>query len=110
MQTVRAFLGGVCLAMLAAAAGCSSIAADDLAAADPMGATNTGTYPNLNIAPPVAARQLTEEEKATRLASLNGAKGRQAAPRGATRTRSPEELRRIARSHGQDTLNAISGE
>ncbi|HEV7254554.1 MAG TPA: hypothetical protein VGN97_15845 [Mesorhizobium sp.] len=76
------------------------------------GAINTGTYPNLNITPPVAAPQLSAQDQAAQRAELNGARARQAAaaPGGGASAAEQERLRRLAQTHEQNTLSAIEGQ
>lgn len=76
---------------------------------DPAGAVDTGTYPNLNIAPQPAAAQLMRAEKDQKSVSLTGARAAQqpggAVPNPATTAR----LQRLAQTHAADTLQAIEG-
>lgn len=72
---------------------------------------NTGTFPNLNVPPKVAAEQITPEEKAARLAQLKAEKQHLAAE-GATAkpTTDTAELKKLADSHAKDALKQIEGE
>ncbi|BCH25173.1 hypothetical protein MesoLjLb_49580 [Mesorhizobium sp. L-8-3] len=72
---------------------------------------NTGTFPNLNVPPKVAAEQITPEEKAARLAQLKAEK-QQLTAEGATAkpTANTAELKKLAQSHAQDALKQIEGE
>lgn len=72
---------------------------------------NTGTFPNLNVPPKVAAEQITPEEKAAKLAQLKGEKQHLSAE-GATAkpTTNAAELKKLAQSHAQDALQQIEGE
>ena len=100
----------VCLAWMVAVtalAGCSSVT-DPGRPADP-GAANTGAFPNLNIAPRVAAPQFSPDDQASSRAFLARAKGEQAQP-ASTTAASPEELRKIAYTHGKNTLDAIAAQ
>ena len=74
---------------LIACAGCSSASLDDIAPVAASrrpgsGPIDTGTYPNLNIAPKSAATPITPEEREQKLAGLEAAKARQAAQAGAS--------------------------
>lgn len=98
------------LAVSLAAAGCSSTSTAETTPAmtGGRGAQDTGTYPNLNIVPKGAAPQFTEEQKAAKLADLQGAKQRQGARAGTTGANSGA-MTTLARKHGEDTLKAIEG-
>lgn len=98
------------LALPLVAAGCSSTTTAETtpALAGGRGAQDTGTYPNLNIAPKVAASQFTEDQKAAKLAALQGAKQRQGGRAGAAAAESGA-MTTLARKHGEDTLKAIEG-
>lgn len=80
-------------------------------AASAHGPMNTGTYPNLNVRPDVAAPEISADEK-TRLESEIGAAKAAQAPRG----RAPlppqeaERIRNLASTHADDTLKAIADE
>jgi hypothetical protein len=72
---------------------------------------NTGTFPNLNVPPAVAAEQITPEEKEAKLAELNAEKQQQAAEGASARpTTSPAELKKVASTHAQEALKQIEGE
>ncbi|GHC78836.1 hypothetical protein [Limoniibacter endophyticus] len=69
---------------------------------------NTGTYPNLNIKPQTAAPQLTPEQVAASKAELAATRdGARAAAGADASPASTEELRSLARSHGDETLKVI---
>ncbi len=73
------------------------------------GPVNTGTFPNLNIAPKAAAPQLTDEETAAKLAALQRVQQQQG-PR--TYSETPEERRRRMQVITDDqaaTLKEIEG-
>jgi len=74
------------------------------------GAINTGTYPNLNVPPQVASTQLSADDQAARRAALSAAQAKQAAaaPGAGASAAEQERLRRLARTHEQDALNAIA--
>lgn len=102
------------LACAAALAGCGRVSIDDIAppALDrPAGAgpLDTGTYPNLNIAPKAAATPLTPEESSAKLARLRSAQAGQAPPSSGSSEAEKERLRLIGEGHGSDTLKVIEG-
>lgn len=72
------------------------------------GPTDTGTYPNLNIAPRVATEQFTTDERNAKLAGLEAARERQAP---GSSGESPEARKRrlklLADEHEADTLRVI---
>lgn len=75
------------------------------------GPIDTGTYPNLNVPPPVAASAMTEDEKTSLTARVQSAKARQSgAARGSGTTGNPARLKKLAESHGPDTLKEIEAE
>ncbi len=72
---------------------------------------DTGTFPNLNVAPSVANDQLTDEEKKTKLAELNAARQSQAAGSKSTGTTTGKaQLRKLATTHAKQTLKEIEGD
>ncbi|RUV67272.1 MAG: hypothetical protein EOR30_32970 [Mesorhizobium sp.] len=93
--------------VLLAIAGCSST---NIEGATPVAATdgpkNTGTYPNLNIPPQVAAEQFTEAEKNAKLAQLKADEQAQASKGGAVKAADPA-LNTLARKHGAEALKQI---
>jgi hypothetical protein len=95
---------------LAGIAGCSST---DTSGPTPVsmtaGAKDTGTFPNLNIKPEVAAPQLTQAETDAKLAQLKAAKNAQAAKGGAPKVGNQAALATLAKRHGADTLKQIEG-
>jgi hypothetical protein len=75
------------------------------------GAVNTGAYPNLNIKPGVAATQLTPEEREAKAAELKGAQQGQVAQGQAVKPSSDEaQLRKLAATHSQQTLDEIESQ
>ncbi len=101
------------LAVLATIASLSACASSDNTAS--AGAArkgmNTGTFPNLNVPPKVAAEQITPEEKAAKLAQLKGEKQHLAAESTTAKpTTDTAELKKLAQSHAQDALKQIEGE
>lgn len=103
----RLMLSASLLALPLAASGCAS-SANSSAAADARGALDTGTYPNLNIAPKVAAPQLTEEQKTAKLAQLHAAQQRQGGG-GSGAGSGSKSMTTLARQHGAEALKAIQG-
>jgi hypothetical protein len=90
------------------AAGCMSSEPEGMPIAGQQGAIDTGTYPNLNVPPQVAAEPLTADEAASLKSRVDGARARQAAGRKGTATTSdPTVLRKVAATHGEDTLKKI---
>ncbi|MBS9720640.1 hypothetical protein JYU29_08070 [Tianweitania sp. BSSL-BM11] len=73
---------------------------------------NTGAFPNLNRRPTAAAAQLSPEESAALLADLRSTQGRMSRTNAAAARSvpTPDELRRIGATHGNNTLQAISAE
>lgn len=108
-------------ATAALAGGCASGSIDDAVPAGVQpamsetgmtgGAADTGTFPNLNIPPKVAAQQITPEGKAERIAQLNAAQQRQGTSGAAgSPSQNPLLLKQIAATHGDATLKAIEGQ
>jgi hypothetical protein len=73
------------------------------------GAKDTGTFPNLNIKPQVAAPQFTEAEKNAKLAELKADENSQAAKGGAPKVTNQAALASLAKKHGDETLKQIEG-
>jgi Spy/CpxP family protein refolding chaperone len=72
---------------------------------------NTGTFPNLNVPPNVAAEQLTPEQKQTKLAQLEADKRRLAAEGASARsTVDAAQLKTLGETHAQEALKSIEGE
>jgi hypothetical protein len=92
--------------------GCASSSGDvEMAAAPGRGAMNTGTYPNLNVPPQVAAAPLNEADKASLSGRIASAQSRQSASgRGAGTTGDPVWVKTLAENHGKDTLEAIEAQ
>jgi hypothetical protein len=75
------------------------------------GAIDTGTYPNLNVPPQVAAKPLSEDDKARLTSRIASAKSRQSASgRGAGTKGDPARIQKLAEEHGADTLEAIQAQ
>ena len=99
------------MAGLTIVSGCMSSQQDPMSAAGAAGAINTGTYPNLNVPPEVAAAPMTEEEAANLKNRVQSARSRQsAAGKGAGTTGDPVLLKKLAENHGPDTLKQIEGQ
>lgn len=97
-----------------ASAGCTSSALEEGVPPPRPGATgvptNTGTYPNLNVAPKAAATQMTVEERDAKLAALRAAQQRQGPPGGsASSDAEKNRLKLIRNENGADTLKVIEG-
>jgi hypothetical protein len=107
----RNCLFAAALAGIAIASGCMSSEPDPMAAAGAAGAVNTGTYPNLNVAAQVAAQPMTDDEAAGLKNRVQSARSRQAAAgKGAGTTGDPVKLKKLAESHGPETLKQIEGQ
>lgn len=74
----------------------------------PTGPNDTGTYPNLNIPPQVAAPQFTPSQTKAKLAELTADKGDQ---KGGPppKIASDAAMLKLARTHGGDALKQIEG-
>lgn len=96
--------------MLLGAAGCSSTnSGGPVPMASDAGPKDTGTFPNLNIPPKVAAQQFTPAERDAKLAELKADKSRQA-PRGGTpKVTGQGAMTDLAKQHGPETLKQIEG-
>ncbi|WP_457151855.1 hypothetical protein [Mesorhizobium sp. P5_C1] len=73
------------------------------------GAKDTGTFPNLNIKPQVAAPQFTDAEKNAKLAQLKADESAQAAKNGKPDVADQAALTDLAKKHGDETLKQIEG-
>ncbi len=111
----RRFFAGVGAALVAAvlASACTTPVEDVAVAPGRTGApTDTGTYPNLNIAPKAATAQFTDQEKNAKLAKLTALQQRQNP--GGTPAASDAETQRkrlkVAADEQQDRLKVIEGE
>jgi len=96
--------------VLLPAGGCTSTSTNNAPTALTEGPKDTGSYPNLNIPPQVAAKQLTKEETAANLAKLKAEQQAQIAKGG--RVKAPANsaaLNTLAKTHGADTLKQIEG-
>lgn len=102
-------LSGAVLAAALLVAGCASPDPEPGFAA--AGARNTGTFPNLNVPPAVAATQFDPYSLSQHNTAIQTAvQAQQAEGAVAAASISPEEaerLRRLGATHGQDALNAI---
>ncbi|MBA1144286.1 hypothetical protein [Mesorhizobium neociceri] len=98
-----------CLAPgLLAAGGCTSAnTGNGMDVGLTQGAQDTGSYPNLNIPPQVAAKQLTPEESKAKLDQLKAEQQAQAGKGGGVQSASPAALNSLAKNHGNDTLKQI---
>ncbi|MFA6155115.1 hypothetical protein [Mesorhizobium sp.] len=95
--------------MLLGVAGCSSTSSGPTPVAVNAGPKDTGTFPNLNIKPQVAAPQFTEEEKNAKLAQLKADSNAQAAKGGGPKVANQAALKDLAKKHGDETLKQIEG-
>ncbi|RUW67281.1 hypothetical protein EOA29_38245 [Mesorhizobium sp. M1E.F.Ca.ET.063.01.1.1] len=94
-----------------AAGGCSTSNTSNTApVAGVEGPKDTGSYPNLNIRPQVAAKQLSKEETAAKLGELKADEQAQLAKGGGAKpAANTAALNTLARTHGDDTLKQIEG-
>ena len=116
-MTVFSASGRICrmaaaMALLSAAlaaGGCStSNTANTAPVAGVEGPKDTGSYPNLNIPPQVAAKQLTKEETAANLAQLKAEEQTQIAKAGSVKPpANAAALNTLAKTHGNATLKQI---
>jgi hypothetical protein len=94
---------------LLATGGCTSSnteGATSVAGVD--GPKDTGSYPNLNIPPQVAAQQLTPEERTAKLAQLKADQQAQIAKGGGgAKAADQAALTSLAKNHGDETLKQI---
>lgn len=98
-------LGAVSLLALA---GCGGGTTTDASVPVTQAARDTGTFPNLNIKPQVAAAQFTDSERTAKLAQLNAEKQRAQAKSGATTEKADAvALRKLGANHAGDTLKTI---
>ncbi|WP_292335468.1 hypothetical protein [Mesorhizobium sp.] len=89
-------------------AGCSSTKTNGpTPVAAGTGPKDTGTFPNLNIKPQVAAPQFTEAEKNAKLAQLKADENAQAAKGGGPKVANQAALTDLAKKHGDETLKQI---
>jgi hypothetical protein len=79
------------------------------AAATPAGPQDTGTFPNLNVVPQVAADQITDEEKAAQTTDLRATQEGTAATAASVGKdmADPAMLRKLAAQHEADALKKI---
>ncbi|WP_256750690.1 hypothetical protein [Mesorhizobium sp. Mes31] len=94
--------------ILLGTAGCSSTNGPEPVAAG-MGPKDTGTFPNLNIKPQVAAPQFTEAERNAKLAQLKADENAQGAKGGGPKVTDQAALKDLAKKHGGETLKQIEG-
>lgn len=74
----------------------------------PAGPIDTGTYPNLNIPPRTAAKQLSKSERDAAVKELSATLKNQPQVAGAVPAANEGTLlRKIGRTHASDTLKAI---
>lgn len=118
-ETVFSGTGRFCriaAAMMLVTAGGALLATGGCASNDTGGGTtvsgvdgpkDTGSYPNLNIPPQVAAQQLTPEESNAKLAQLKASQQAQLGKGGKVQGTSPAALNSLAKNHGDETLKQI---
>ena len=72
---------------------------------------DTGTFPNLNVAPQAATTQISPEEKQAHIEELRATQqGLAATTASAKPTTNPALLRKLAATHADDALKAIESE
>jgi hypothetical protein len=82
-----------------------------MAAAPARGPIDTGTFPNLNVPPQVAAPPMTNDDTARLTGRIASAQSAQAASgSGAGATGNTARLQTLAEQHGDDTLKAIAAQ
>lgn len=103
--------GFAALLALPLLAACASPAVDGSARSPEEGPVDTGTVPNLNIQPEAAATQFTPQEARAKLAALKASGHNTGNWKGDGGPSAAElaRLKRIAASHGDETLKAIEG-
>lgn len=95
---------------LLALGGCGGGNTIDNAVPVAQGARDTGSFPNLNIKPEVAAQQFTDAERTAKLSELQSEKAQAVASPGATTEAADNaELGKLAATHAGDTLKEIEG-
>ncbi len=95
---------------LLALGGCGSANTIDSAVPVSQGARDTGSYPNLNIKPQVAAQQFTDAEKTAKLNELQAERTQaETSPGATTEAADNAELGKLAATHANDTLKQIEG-
>ena len=96
--------------ILVAIAGCSSTSTSGpTPIAVDAGPKDTGSFPNLNIKPQVAAPQFTAAESKAKLAELKADENAQGAKNGGGAVGDQAALADLAKKHGPQTLKQIEG-
>ena len=90
-------------------AACSNTTNGPTPVAVDAGPKDTGTFPNLNIKPQVAAKQFTDAEKNAKLAQLKADENAQAAKNADPGVADQAALTDLAKKHGDETLKQIEG-
>ncbi|MEI5680274.1 MULTISPECIES: hypothetical protein [unclassified Mesorhizobium] len=72
-------------------------------------ASDTGTFPNLNIPPKAANQQFTPDQKTAKFSELKSAQGSQAAAGTGSVPNDQPRLKKIAATHAAETLAEIEG-
>jgi hypothetical protein len=100
---------GAALALLAAA-GCTTASRNQASVADQpieAGPRDTGTFPNLNVPPQVAADQFTSAQASAKLKALGAERTGQAQMGTGTQVANQAELEQLRKNHAKDALKAI---
>ncbi len=95
------------IAMLALAAGCTSVETVPVAEGRTGGPVDTGTFPNLNVPQQAAAPQLTQAETDAKLAALRAAAARQSP--GSETAEARRRRLQLTADDQADTLKVIEG-
>jgi hypothetical protein len=96
------------VAALLALGGCGGGNTIENAVPVSQGARDTGSFPNLNIKPEVAAQQFTDAERNDKLSQLKAEQAQAVASPGATtEAADARTLSKLATSHANDTLKQI---
>ena len=99
------------LALAAVLAACATPPDEPMPLGPVSGPIDTGTYPNLNVAPQTAAAPITDEDKESLKGRLAGAQSRQqSAGRGAGTKGNSARLKKLADDQGAETLKAIQAQ
>ncbi|UVK45669.1 hypothetical protein BPNPMPFG_001225 [Mesorhizobium sp. AR07] len=100
---------GAAIVLLGIAACSSTNTSGPTPVAAGTGPKDTGTFPNLNIKPQVAAAQFTDAEKNAKLAQLKADENAQVAKNADPGVTDQAALTDLAKKHGDETLKQIEG-
>lgn len=112
-QTVFWSIGRFCRMTAVAAplmlGACASANVDNAAPGLAEGPRDTGSFPNLNVKPEVAAQQFTDADKTGKLAELKADQTGQGNGGGRPSGNDAAILSSLAKNHARDTLKQIEG-